>query len=204
MSRAPRILALCSALAWPALLFVPVPWVLPGTNTWVLPTLGYGAFILLPIGLFGFVVGALGAIGVKPWLMTALGLPLALWPWGLVLAGSLDRQVQLARQSQHSRALSEACQRARLSPRMSDRGAAVQSLARPPEDWTEQTSCLDLEFETKAFEQTGACPRWLPADACRCGAQDWPKNSPPCDGGVICQRTPGQPYDTTGELRCTD
>lgn len=199
----PRVLALIAALAWPALLFAPAPWVLPGTNTWVLPSLGYGAAILLPVGVLGVVAGVLGAFGVKPWLTMSLSVALAAWPWGLVIAGSLDRQVQLARQSQQLHAVSDSCRRANTSRRMSDRRAALSSIDLPPDDWAESSACSDLVFETKAFEQTKACPRWLPDDECHCGDQTWPKSAPPCDGGVICARVPGQPYDTTGELRCS-
>lgn len=207
-----RILLVVTVLAWPGLIFVPAPWVLPGTAIGPLPALGYGAGWLVGLGLAtslfcAFVLMAsssrisdkLTSFGALVALATA---PLNLWLWALIAVGSFDRDVQLARHRDGYQAMSDACQRAQTLPTMAERRHAVDSLPHPPDGWDLSDNCADLASEVIAFTRDGRCPRSVPQDGCRCGGQEWPKDRPDCKGGALCVRTPGAD-ESSAALECS-
>ena len=210
---ASRAILALSVLSWCGLLVAPVPWVLSGTPTGPLPRLDYGLGVVIVFGAVVALFAGLALVASSPRgsqgstragvLVSLASAPVSAWLWALIVIGSFDRSVVLARHENEYQAMDEACRKAGASPTMAERRRSSETLPRPPDDWTSSTSCADLTYEVASFEADRKCPRFLPSDPCECGGQEWPADSPPCDGGaVLCARVPGDTYDSSARLQC--
>lgn len=202
-----------SLLAWFGLLLAPVPWILPGTPTGPLPSLGYGAGAIIIFG--GIVALLLGLALAASWsrasqaltltgvFVAAAASPINVWLWALIVIGTFDRTVVLARHHDEYSAMAENCRSALSLPTMAERRRAADVLPKPPDDWMFLDTCNSLAFEVGAFDRNTRCPRFLPRDSCVCGHQQWPEDRPACDrGSVICARVPGDTDESGTRFQC--
>jgi hypothetical protein len=210
--RLSRVVLAVSVVAWCALLWAPVPWILPGTSP-MFSAFGYGAGWVIPFGALVVIFSLISLAASSPrgsqgltdaGVVTAVvGAPVNAWLWCIIVIGSFDPSVVLARHDDEYRAMADACLNAGTLRTMAERRQAVDVLPTPPDEWTASTTCTDLAFEVASFERDRRCPRSLPNDPCQCGPQQWPTDRPSCERGtVLCARVPGDSDESATRLQC--